>query len=376
MASYDDVAEHEGDKGHDVDVEQKTDLAHRLSALGEMIEGMGRELNLIAAEHGGIGLPESSDRAGGDSIACGTAIASLPGEISGNTGEFDRRTGRIAGAGDVSGLKETYLQVAKTLAEMAEIREPHNRGHSQRVSHLAKEIASWIGCSVQETDEIQIAGILHDVGKIVIPDYILFKPHKLTVSEYNEVKRHPAAAVELIRNLSHFNAVLPIIEGHHEWYNGMGYSNKLKDNDIHVGARILAVADAFDAMTSPRPHRSRLSSVKAIEIIKAGAGTQWDPMIVYVFMEVLGEDPTFLCAELEDIVAYDLALEEIKAADSFIEERIAVDEERGMMPGTQPTRKEISDKAAEALERARHWATWTETANKCGNDSVSHGDAQ
>jgi HD-GYP domain-containing protein (c-di-GMP phosphodiesterase class II) len=176
--------------------------------------------------------------------------------------------------------EEMYFQVAKALAAMSETHEPYIRGHSERVSLLASNIAAQLGLSAQLTGQIKMSAILHDIGMVVVPDHVLGKPGPLTPAEYGEVKRHPKMTVELIRQIDYFKGLTPIIEGHHEWYNGKGYPNNLKGESIHIGARVLAVADAYDAMTCPRPYRARLSDEEVVQTLKKGAGGQWDPKIV------------------------------------------------------------------------------------------------
>ena len=195
-------------------------------------------------------------------------------------------------------MEEAYLKMARTLALAVEAREPYAHGHSERVALLATEIAIELGCPGQLVREIQIAAVLHDIGKIVIPDHVLLKPGPLTPAEFSEIKMHPTAAVEILRCLDHFQDILPLIESHHEWYNGMGYPNKLKGEEIPLGARILAVADAYDAMTSPRPYRQRLTNEEAAQALKDGAGTQWDMGIVDDFLKILKRESKMLQALL------------------------------------------------------------------------------
>jgi HD-GYP domain-containing protein (c-di-GMP phosphodiesterase class II) len=128
---------------------------------------------------------------------------------------------------------------------------------------------------------------VHDIGKITVPDHILFKPGDLTPAEHNEVKRHPVASVEILRHVDCLSSVVPIVESHHEWFNGRGYPNRLSGDAIPLGARIIAVADAYDAMTCARPHRPRLSDDEATQVLRKGAGKQWDPAVVDAFIQVL-----------------------------------------------------------------------------------------
>ncbi len=182
---------------------------------------------------------------------------------------------------------EEHLRIARMLVTMAEMREPYARGHSERVSMIASEIAIQLDCPCELVRDIRLAGIVCDIGKVAIPDHVLLKPGHLTPAEYSNVKRHPATAIEILRYEGHFNGALSLIESHHEWYNGKGYPSKLKGKDIPLGARILAVADAYEAMTSPRPHRPNLSNEEAIKVLKKGAGTQWDPHVVDAFLQIL-----------------------------------------------------------------------------------------
>ncbi|MEE8374256.1 MAG: HD domain-containing phosphohydrolase [Dehalococcoidia bacterium] len=188
----------------------------------------------------------------------------------------------------------TAMELAKVLALMAETREPYARGHSERVSMLANEIASQIGCPDDMVQDLQLAAVVHDVGKIVVPDNILFKPGALTPAEHNEVKRHPVASAGIIRHINSFTGIVPMVESHHEWFNGKGYPNKLRGESIPLGARILAVADAYDAITCSRPHRARLDDEEAVQLLKKGAGKQWDPAIVDALLQVLERESQLL----------------------------------------------------------------------------------
>ncbi len=190
--------------------------------------------------------------------------------------------------------EDVYLQMARVLAQMVEMREPYARGHSERVALLANDIALQLGCPDELIRAIQLAATVHDIGKIVIPDHILFKPGHLTSAEYSEIKTHPMATVDIIRHLDYFKGIIPLVESHHEWYDGKGYPKKLAGENIPLGARILAVADAYDAMTCPRPYRPRLSNEDAVQALKKGAGTQWDPAVVDAFLRILKRESKML----------------------------------------------------------------------------------
>lgn len=191
-------------------------------------------------------------------------------------------------------LEDVYLQIARVLAQMVEMHEPYAHGHAERVALLANEIALQLGCPDELIRDIQLAATVHDIGKIVIPDHILFKPGHLTSAEYSEIKRHPMATVDIIRHVDYFRGIIPLVESHHEWYNGKGYPRKLTGENIPLGARILAIADAYDAMTCPRPYRPRLSNEEVVQALKKGAGTQWDPAIVDAFLRILKRESRML----------------------------------------------------------------------------------
>jgi len=187
-------------------------------------------------------------------------------------------------------LESAYLEIAKTLALTLEACDPYTRGHSERVVQFARQIALQINLSRKERELIDIAARLHDIGKLAIRNEILLKPDVLTPSERAEVQRHPTKAVEMLRFLDFLKGALPIIEHHHERYDGKGYPSGLKGEQIPLGARILAVADAYDALTSERPYRPAMSNEQAMETLKQGAGTRWDPIVVEAFLSALEQN--------------------------------------------------------------------------------------
>lgn len=203
---------------------------------------------------------------------------------------------KLGGGNRRDGLEEVYYQMGRSLALMVEAHEPYAGGHSERVSLRAGEIGVQLRCSAEVIKQIKIAAILHDIGKVVIPDQILFKPGPLTPAEYSEVKRHPVAAVGILHHAEYFKDIIPLIECHHEWYNGKGYPKNLRGDEIPLGARIIAVADAYDAMTCPRPYRSRLSNEEAVQALKKGAAAQWDPRVVDALFKILERESKMLQA--------------------------------------------------------------------------------
>jgi HD-GYP domain-containing protein (c-di-GMP phosphodiesterase class II) len=177
-----------------------------------------------------------------------------------------------------------------SLERLLEARDPYTRGHSERVRYYCREIASRLALSLEEMTALDQAARLHDLGKIGIPDYILYKPGPLSPPEWAQVKLHPQKTVEFLRMFSFLQPALPLIRGHHERWNGKGYPDGLSGEDIPLGARILSVVDAYDAMTSERPYRPKLSHQEAIEQLKRDAGIQWDPRVVETLIQVLTEE--------------------------------------------------------------------------------------
>jgi len=202
---------------------------------------------------------------------------------------YAKRMFQISGTVDEADMQRTYLQMARTLSAIAEAREPYAVGHADRVGLLANEIAIRLGCSDEMKRQIKFAAILQDIGKIVIPDRILSKQGNLTPAEFMEINRHPTASVEIIQHIDYFKDIIPLVQSHHEWYDGSGgYPRKLKGEQIPLGARILAIADAYDALTCHRPHRPSLTTEQAAQVLKRGAGKQWDPIIIDAFLKKLG----------------------------------------------------------------------------------------
>jgi len=173
------------------------------------------------------------------------------------------------------------------LVSALELKDSHTRGHSESVTRYAVALAKKLKLFPQEIESIEVAAILHDVGKIGVQESILNKPGKLNNEEWKEMKRHPEFSYKILKEVNFPWEIKPVIYAHHERYNGKGYPARLKGEKIPLGARILAVADTFAAMTSDRAYRKGLSKEMAIEELKRVAGTQLDPELVKVFVEML-----------------------------------------------------------------------------------------
>lgn len=189
-----------------------------------------------------------------------------------------------------SDLEKAYLDMVETLRFTVEAKDHYTRGHSDRVSAYSVLIGQHLGLSDSDINTLKIGGLFHDIGKIGIPDSILLKDSKLTDDEYSEIKNHPSIGAHILCNAKVFQDIIPIVKHHHERYDGKGYPSQLAGEDIPYFARIAAVADTFDAMTSKRTYRDALP----LEVVKAEiercAGTQFDPKIAKVFLDILNKN--------------------------------------------------------------------------------------
>jgi putative nucleotidyltransferase with HDIG domain len=179
--------------------------------------------------------------------------------------------------------------VLTALSQAIESRDPYTRGHSDRVSSLAEVVARRLGWTRTRLGALRLGGLLHDVGKLNLDDAVLRKPGPLDESEFKEIKRHPLAGARMIRRLEALQPALPYILFHHERWDGQGYPTGRAREQIPLGARIVAVVDAFDAMISIRPYRPPLSIGAALAEVESGAGTQFDPGVVRAFLNAWRE---------------------------------------------------------------------------------------
>lgn len=185
---------------------------------------------------------------------------------------------------EINDLNEGLLA---TLSDIIDLRDPYVLGHSRMVSNHAAEIASYMKLSDRQIDMIRKAGLLHDIGKLGIPTAILAKPEKLTAEEYHIVKDHAALGGDLVKNSPSLRSLVPIIRHHHEYFDGQGYPDRLSGSKIPIEARILAVADAIEAMSSDRPYRKALAKSLVIKELLEHSGTQFDPIVVESAVKML-----------------------------------------------------------------------------------------
>jgi HD-GYP domain-containing protein (c-di-GMP phosphodiesterase class II) len=193
-------------------------------------------------------------------------------------------------ASDKVDIKNMNLSTIKTLAVAIEAKDYYTRGHSDGVTRYAVEIAQEMGLPEKEIEIIKHAGILHDLGKLGIDNAILRKPGKLTDEEYNLVKKHPELGENMLMPLKFLKDEKSIVRHHHERFDGTGYPDGIKGKAIPLGARIIAVADTFDAITSDRPYRPIYPMNKAVEEIRECSGTQFDPSVVEAFLQLIKND--------------------------------------------------------------------------------------
>lgn len=184
-------------------------------------------------------------------------------------------------------LEKAYLESIETLRYTVEAKDSYTRGHSDRVSEYSYLIGKYLNLPEDDLKKLKLGGLFHDIGKIGIPDSILLKTERLTDDEYSEIKNHPSIGAHILSNASMFADIIPIVKHHHERYDGNGYPGKLKGENIPYLARITAVADTFDAMTSRRAYRDPLPLDVVKSEFEKNSGTQFDPNIVPVFLDIL-----------------------------------------------------------------------------------------
>ena len=191
--------------------------------------------------------------------------------------------------------------VVVALARTVEARDHYTEKHLRRVADRSVEIARKMGMSQRDVEGVRLGGLLHDVGKIAVPDGVLLKPGPLNEAEFAQIRMHPETGAEIVRPLSAFDGPEPAVLHHHEHFDGSGYPAGLRGEAIPLAARIVAVADGFDAMTTDRPYRKALAPVVAFERLEQGRGTQWDPAVVGIFLDAYaGRDDEPVAAEVTE----------------------------------------------------------------------------
>jgi len=188
-------------------------------------------------------------------------------------------------------LRRYYMATVRALSNAVEARDAYTGKHAERVAAYGMELARCCGLAVEDSPQIEFGFLLHDVGKVAVPDAILFKSGSLTEEEYSLVRRHPVIGVEILRDVDFLGEGKLVVRHHHERWDGHGYPDGLAGDAIPLAARVFAVADALDALTTDRPYRPASSFADAREEVLRGAGSQFDPIVVAAYRQI--PDATF-----------------------------------------------------------------------------------
>ncbi|OGP74182.1 MAG: hypothetical protein A2V86_13695 [Deltaproteobacteria bacterium RBG_16_49_23] len=194
----------------------------------------------------------------------------------------EERTGKLKQA--YRFLKKSYLDSVKVLAEAIDAKDPYTRGHSDRVKRMSLAIAKQMGFSEERLENLEYGALLHDIGKIGIKDEILQKQGPLSSEEYQSIQEHPMIGVKIVEGVEFFKDKIPMIRNHHEFYDGSGYPDGLAGEAISLEARIISLPDAFDAMTSARPHRGVMPLQDVLAELGKCSGKQFDPKVLEIFI--------------------------------------------------------------------------------------------
>ncbi len=216
-----------------------------------------------------------------------SSVAAILGIHSGNIELYRQQSELMAG-------------IIRALTAAIDAKDRYTCGHSDRVARIAVRLAEELGCDAETVDTIYLSGQLHDIGKIGTDDSVLRKPGKLTDEEYEHIKGHVEIGHKILSDLGKLDEVLPVVLHHHESWDGTGYPHRLKDREIPLSARIVAVADAFDAMSSDRPYRQGMPDGKIDAIFRSGSAQQWDPDIVDAFFRVRDDIREIVSNKSED----------------------------------------------------------------------------
>ena len=193
--------------------------------------------------------------------------------------------------------REMYIATMKSLAHVVEAKDPTTRGHLDRTAHYGIVLTREIDPELAARPEVLHGFFLHDIGKVGIPESILCKPGPLTELEWVVMRSHPNQGARIVEPIPFMEKAVEIVRSHHERWDGQGYPRGLRGEEIPLAARIFAIADSFDAMTSDRPYRSALEPEQAVEEIRRGAGTQFDPRCVRAFEDLIARDDGFRLAD-------------------------------------------------------------------------------
>lgn len=187
----------------------------------------------------------------------------------------------------IEGLTKLHLATVESLTMAIDAKDELSRGHIQRVRMLAEGLARAVGYPEDQMEGLKAAALLHDIGKLAVPEYILSKPGKLSAAEYSKVMIHPVVGADILSNVEFPYEVVPIVKHHHEKYDGTGYPSGLKGEEIPFGARILTIVDCYEAMTTNRPHRPRFTREQALEMMSGEEARSFDPLLLETFLDII-----------------------------------------------------------------------------------------
>lgn len=253
---------------------------------------------LILASY--ITTPVKKLSSGVNELASGSTFHPIPVRAGDELGELTRNFNRMAEtilqqknrlSSYAKEVEEAYVGIVRVVAASIDARDPYTLGHSTRVARISREMGKQLGFSGEELEHLEKACLFHDVGKIRTPDNILLKQHTLTHPEAEEMRSHPIDGAEILKMAPSLQRYAPIVLAHHEWFDGSGYPYGKRNSEIPIHAQIIALADAFDAMTTTRPYRAGLSPEEAVEEILRHRGTQFSPMLTDVFVRLAREIP-------------------------------------------------------------------------------------
>jgi HD-GYP domain-containing protein (c-di-GMP phosphodiesterase class II) len=228
----------------------------------------------------------------------GTQDSELP-QLHGQLVMFAREAGELYAAERqrsreleiaLDGIEEMYVQTMKAFAQVVEAEDSCTGGHLDRTQRYAIAIAGRLAPELASRPAVAYGFFLHDIGKVGVPEHVLRKPGPLDGPEWELMRAHPAVGARIIEPISFLGEAVEIVHAHHEWFDGTGYPTGLKGEEIPLAARVFSIADSFDAMTSDRPYRPAMPIGAAVVEISRGAGTQFDPDAVAVFLELVEED--------------------------------------------------------------------------------------
>lgn len=188
-------------------------------------------------------------------------------------------------------MEDLFMSLLRAMVGALDAKSPWTRGHSERVARFTENIARAMGLEDEMISDIRLGGLLHDIGKIGTYDALLDKPGALTAEEFEVIKKHPAQGASIIQNIKQLRVIVPFIRHHHERYDGRGYPDGLKGEEIPLQARILHAADSFDAMTSSRPYRVAPGVIHAMKEFERYGGIQFDPDVAHAFLALFEKQP-------------------------------------------------------------------------------------